>query len=43
MDDQLENPAQNVIVKLKNLVGIKTEAHLKDGSDKFTHGDIVDT
>lgn len=40
-DDRLENLAQTVTVKLKNFVGIKTKAHLEDGSFIFTYDDVV--
>lgn len=42
LDNRLDNQGQMLKVNLKKSVGIKTKAHLKDGGNTFTYGDVVD-
>ncbi|MGF1943726.1 MSCRAMM family collagen-binding adhesin EcbA [Enterococcus casseliflavus] len=42
VDDNLDNPAQTVTVSISSDITIKTRAHLKDESQTFMYGDIVD-
>lgn len=41
-DDSLNNQAQTVNCTVERHVSIQTKAHLEDGSQTFTHGDVVD-
>ncbi len=38
----LNNQAQTVNCTVERHISIKTKAHLEDGSQTFTHGDVVD-
>lgn len=42
LDNHLDNQAQMLKVVLKKSVAIKTKAHLKDGGNTFTYGDVVE-
>ncbi|EOI55488.1 MSCRAMM family collagen-binding adhesin EcbA [Enterococcus gilvus] len=42
IDNNLENQAQTLKVKIENFVGIKTKAHLEGKDDSFTHGDVLE-
>ncbi|TQA64394.1 fibrinogen-binding MSCRAMM adhesin Fss3 [Enterococcus faecalis] len=41
-DASLNNQAQTVFCTVERHVSIQTKAHLEDGSQTFTHGDVVD-
>lgn len=41
-DASLNNQAQTVNCTIERHVSIQTKAHLEDGSQTFTHGDVVD-
>ncbi|GAA2901755.1 fibrinogen-binding MSCRAMM adhesin Fss3 [Enterococcus pseudoavium] len=41
-DASLNNQAQTVKSEIERHVSIQTKAHLEDGSQTFTHGDVVD-
>lgn len=41
-DASLNNQAQTVSCTVERHVSIQTKAHLEDGSQTFTHGDVVD-
>lgn len=41
VDDNLENQAQTLKVKIDNMVKIKTKAHLEEEGQTFTHGDVL--
>ena len=41
-DASLNNQAQTVNCTVERHVSIQTKAHLEDGSQTFTHGDVVD-
>jgi LPXTG-motif cell wall-anchored protein len=41
-DASLNNQAQTVNSEIERHVSIQTKAHLEDGSQTFTHGDVVD-
>ncbi|MBO0460037.1 MSCRAMM family collagen-binding adhesin EcbA [Enterococcus hulanensis] len=41
VDNNLENQAQTLKVKIDNVVKIKTRAHLEKEDQTFTHGDIL--
>ena len=41
-DASLNNQAQTVNCTIERHVSIQTKAHLEDGSQTFTHGDVMD-
>ncbi|MDT2661153.1 SpaA isopeptide-forming pilin-related protein [Enterococcus hulanensis] len=41
IDNNLENQAQTLKVKIENHIKIKTKAHLEDEGQTFTHGDVL--